>query len=314
MGSGMQPTSAGQRQPSSGHFLPSDSPFSSALNLSFGDITISTVVPRSMRITLPGEVQAFLVDATDPDISLKLKWADAIEPLHGKELLFDSGQIWRLYRHEHSLCFDLSTVALGREPYKRVVMDLQFTRGEIFVNRKYFDKKPLYPLEYPLDEILIVHKLAATGGAEVHGCGIVAENGKGILFVGHSGAGKSTTARLWHAHRKVKILSDDRIVLRQQNGSIRMFGTPWHGEAGYSDASSAPLHAIYLLEHGSKNELQPIRPARAAAELFARCFLPFHDGQALESTMALLARVTDMVPCQWFRFVPDVTCLECISA
>src|SRR6476660_9837409 len=71
------------------------------------------------------------------------------------------------------------------------------------------------PLEYPLDELLIMHRLTQEKAIELHGSGIVRSNGEANLFIGHSGAGKSTTTRLWTAVEDVEVLSDDRIIVRR---------------------------------------------------------------------------------------------------
>ena len=59
------------------------------------------------------------------------------------------------------------------------------------------DRLPIYPLHYPLDELLMVHLLARGRGVEIHGSGIVDADGYGTLFAGQSGAGKTTMSRLW---------------------------------------------------------------------------------------------------------------------
>src|SRR5207237_1422736 len=67
---------------------------------------------------------------------------------------------------------------------------------------------------------------------ELHGCGIVGPGGASNLFVGHSGAGKSTTTRLWTALGGVEVLSDDRIIVRRDEsaGKASVAETPF--EAG----------------------------------------------------------------------------------
>ena len=72
------------------------------------------------------------------------------------------------------------------------------------------------PLEYPLDELLWIHRLSMGEGVEVHGCGVIAPDGRGLLLTGHSGAGKSTSSRLWSQHDGARVLSDDRIILRRE--------------------------------------------------------------------------------------------------
>src|SRR3989449_11671129 len=150
-------------------------------------------------------------------------------------------------RPPRSTLFPYTTLfrsALGPLPYKVASVDRGFTAGEVWLHQPYFPSGlPVHPLEYPLDELLLIHLLAAGRGVEVHACGVVAPNGQGYLFVGQSGAGKTTMARLWQKAQAggIRILSDDRIILRKSNGTVWMYGTPWHGEAAMACAARAPL-------------------------------------------------------------------------
>jgi hypothetical protein len=74
-------------------------------------------------------------------------------------------------------------MTLGPVPYKIARFDREFKSGEVFFHHFYFPSgPPLYPLDYPLDEILIANILARGKGVEVHGCGVVDAQGKGRLF------------------------------------------------------------------------------------------------------------------------------------
>jgi hypothetical protein len=170
----------------------------------------------------------------------------------------------------------------------------------------------VYPLEYPLDEVLMIHRLACGVGLEVHAVGIVDEDGRGHLFLGHSGAGKSTTARLWLSRPGVRILSDDRIVLRFRDGELWMYGTPWHGDAGIASAQSALVTNIYFLEQFARNEIVEMAAGVAGAELFARSFVPRHAAEGLEFALGFIERVTREIPCRVFRFVPEQSAVEAI--
>jgi hypothetical protein len=170
------------------------------------------------------------------------------------------------------------------------------------------------PLEYPLDELLIMHRLSQEKAIELHSCGIVRPDGTGNLFVGHSGAGKSTTTRLWTAREDVEVLSDDRIIVRRDvadiAGCMRMYGTPWHGEAAYASPASAPLARILILEHGHGNVLTPLSPSQAVAELFARSFVPFHRHEYVDSALQFLQELVDAVPCYRYAFEPNEAAVE----
>ena len=88
-------------------------------------------------------------------------------------------------------------------------------------------------------------------GVELHACGVI-DGGRGLLFIGNSGDGKTTTARLWQ-NETAEIVSDDRVIVRAENGGWTMYGTPWHGEADICSAASAPLHRIYVLDKSARN-------------------------------------------------------------
>jgi ABC-type multidrug transport system ATPase subunit len=166
------------------------------------------------------------------------------------------------------------------------------------------------PLEYPLDELLIMHRLTQEKAIELHGCGIVTADGAGNLFVGHSGAGKSTTTRLWTSREDVEVLSDDRIIVREHAGQILMYGTPWHGEGHYASPGSAPLQRIFVLEHGQGNVITRLTRSQMVAELFARSFVPFHRHEYVDSALNFLEQVADTVPCYRYSFEPDERAVE----
>jgi hypothetical protein len=248
----------------------------------------------------------------DHDIGLRVSRRELGTQSPGK-LVFDSGMIWRLYDEEGERVFRFFTPQSGTVPYKELRVRRDYREGEIVLNEPWQGIGPPDPLEYPLDELLIVHRLGQGLGCELHACGIVDEAGRGWLFVGHSGAGKSTLARLW-AGRKVSVLSDDRIILREIDGGIRMFGTPWHGEAGFAAATSAPLAGILVIEHGSGNHIEPLDPISAVSELMARSFVPFHDAGALETAIDVLGAAADNLPCCSFRFRPEGSAIDHLAS
>ncbi|HXO88916.1 MAG TPA: hypothetical protein VN885_09710 [Candidatus Acidoferrales bacterium] len=259
----------------------------------------------------PG-LRDFEIEPPGGDVQIHVSWTHRLEAAAGVPL-FNSGGLWSLFAESDGYRFYFSTPFLGASPYKAAWFDREFRQGEVVLFRPYFDRrKPIYPLEYPLDELLMIHRLACGEGVEMHAVGIVDDKGQGHLFLGHSGAGKSTTARLWKSESNAHILSDDRIILRQRDGRIWMYGTPWHGDAGIASPDAAPLSRIYLLEHASKTQLVSLSPGRAAAELFTRSFVPHHSQEGLQFTLRFLERVTREIPCSVFRFLPDKSAVEAI--
>ena len=286
--------------------------FPSATDLSYqiGGITFGLHGEGDLLLTPERELAAFAVEQGTCDVNLQVSWADSLR-LPTSTLLFHSGGLWSLFEEPSGYRFSFLSPLLGMTPYKEAWLDREFRCGRVLLSRRYFDTdRPVYPLEYPLDELLMIHRLSRGEGVEVHAVGISDEQGQGHLFLGHSGAGKSTTARLWLDRPGVRILSDDRIILRARDGRIWMYGTPWHGDAGIASPESAPLNGIYLLEHGSRNERCLLAPGQAAAELFTRCFVTHHSGEGIRFTLEFLDRVARAVPCSIFKFLPDESAVE----
>jgi hypothetical protein len=254
--------------------------------------------------------------AANCDVNIRVSLADRL-PLPVLKPLFHSGGLWSLYEEpfeqREGYRFNFQRSFPGEAPYKSVWFDPKFKTGYLQLSREFFSAgQPVYPLEYPLDEVLMIHRLACGHGLEVHAVGIVDQDTRGHLFLGHSGAGKSTTARLWLNQPGVRILSDDRIVLTSRGGKIWMHGTPWHGDAGISSPDSAPVTNIYFLQQYRHNEILTLAPGFAAAELFARSFVPRHCPQGLEFTLGFIDRVARQIPCNIFRFVPQPSAVEAI--
>ena len=275
-----------------------------------GDISFGVSSTRDLRLALDPEVNAFALDSEKCDVEIFADWASQIE-MPKRRPAFKSGGLWSAFEEGAGITFYFRTSYLGEAPYKRAWFNNEYTKGHVQLLKRYFDAElPVYPLEYPLDELLMIHRLARGEGAEVHACGVVTADGIGRLFVGHSGAGKSTTSRLWLRQQGATVLSDDRIILRLHDGGPVMYGTPWHGDAGLAAQASAPVNQIFLLEHGHRNEIVALEPARAAAELFARTFVPYHSASGLTHTLQFLEHVTARVPVALYRFKPDASAIE----
>jgi hypothetical protein len=279
------------------------------------------------------QLELFRSESSLCDLEISLQWADRLHP-HSGQLLFDSGSVWTLYEDGDGWLFDFASDVVGPEPYKRLEVDRQFRSGRLLLNRKYFpDSVPCGPLDYPLDELVVMHRLGRERGVEVHAAGIRDAEGNGYLFLGHSGAGKSTTTRLWNQQPGMTVLSDDRIILRQHPGirqhqgpdrqsperqsEVWMYGTPWHGEAAFAAPEKARIERLFVIEHAPEptaadNAITRLNGTIAVGEIMARSFLPFHDPFALENTMSFLQEIVAFLPCYRLEFRPDSTAVEAV--
>lgn len=268
----------------------------------------------TMKLQAGGATQNFFVNQTTPDMTIEARWDDLSGLNIEGEKIFDSGSVWQLYQNDETYLFRITSPAFGSIPYKAARVLKDFTWGEVLLHAPYFDvNQPVYPLAYPLDELLFINFLALGGGVEIHSCGLIDSSGRGHLFAGQSEAGKTTMARLWQDEPGVTILSDDRIVLCHTNGRVWMYGTPWHGEARLACPASAPLKRIYFLRHGNSNELIQQAASEAVGRLFACSFLPFFNPQALDFTLGFFEETVKSVPCCELRSLPDKRVVEFIQ-
>jgi len=278
-------------------------------------ITVEVSAEEPAAVDLGAQLAQFQHDGDAPaDIDLQVDWVPAIEPARGREL-FHSGCLWSVFEHGGGFLFDFVTRHLGPRPYKRLLVDREFRRARVELSRECMsDEDAGRALEYPLDELLITHHLSLGRGVELHGCGMAGRGGESFLFTGHSGAGKSTTARLWTRLSPVEVLSDDRIIVRRagrdRSPGFTMHGTPWHGEAAFASPGRAPLRRIFLLEHGRENRIERLSPAVAVGELLARSFTPFYLSRFVDPVLALLEDIVSELPCYRFQFVPEPSAVE----
>lgn len=291
-----------------GSISPSISTYSSYLRIGDVSFVVSGSSPKLAGVR--PELELFTCESCDPDIEIEVEWADHFDRHLGTKM-FDSGAVWTLF-HGPGLTFDCEVPVLGSDPYKRMYVSADFAGVRILLNRAILPlDKAACALDYPTDELLITNYLARDGlGVEVHGCGIIDEESGGQLFIGHSGAGKSTTTRLWETFANPEILSDDRIILRLQEDELWMYGTPWHGEAAFAAPGKAKLKRIFILQQGRQNQIKPLSKARAAGEVFARCFPPFHSPEGIAGTLEFINRAIAVVPCYEFQFVPDKSAVQ----
>jgi hypothetical protein len=279
-----------------------------------GGVSIEIAGDRRADVGLIPPLEPFRAETAVSDINIQVQWVAELAQMSGRRV-FDSGTTWRLYERGSEFQFDFNAPLFGEAPYKRLFVDTRFHRASLQMSEESLvvGGYTADPLGYPLDELLIMHRLTQEKAIELHGAGIVRANAVANLFVGHSGAGKSTTTRLWTDRENVEVLSDDRIIVRRDVSSptrMRMYGTPWHGEAMYASPNSAPLARIFVLEHGHGNVITPLTPSHAVAELFARSFVPFHRHEYVDSALVFLEELANAVPVYRYAFEPDQRAVE----
>jgi hypothetical protein len=286
------------------------------ISFSIGGTTVH-LLSEDRRLAPPadGVLQQFVTDDHRADVEIRARWTD--EPdASGGEVIFDSGVPWRLARVGANFVFTFRSELGGEIPYKTARFNETFTYGDVQVYRPHFTGRPdepINPLEYPLDELLMIHQLSQGKGVEIHGCAVLDADDRAYVFAGQSGAGKSTIARLWEQHSRVRLLSDERVVVRTDRDPVMVYGTPWHGDALHASSRSGELAGVFFLEHAPANDVTHMTGAAALAKLFSCSFLPFHGAVPLNHTASALEKIVTHAACHRLRFTPDASAIEMLE-
>lgn len=246
-----------------------------------------------------------------PHIRIKVKITDELPKIHKVKHVFttyhfqDGSENWRLLKKD------------GAYIYKNPLKD---KRQLMLINRS-FDRITAYLLPkkhkgrvwriddiiYDFLQVLLINYFALhKKGIFVHSIGVKDLDGKGLLFAGKSGCGKTTTAKLWHSNSKAMVLNDDRIIVRKFNGKFFIYGSPWHGEFSdylYSKIESAPLEKLFFIHHAPKNIAREISQKKAFNLLYPALFPTFWDKENLENVVSFCESLIKHIPCYSLGFV-----------
>ncbi|MFC1807723.1 radical SAM protein [Candidatus Omnitrophota bacterium] len=186
--------------------------------------------------------------------------------------------------------------------YRAMVCNKEHTRVKIYneEDRK-FTRGNLNSLTMlSTDQILLARTLADKDGCYLHSCGVDFE-GKGLLFAGHSDAGKTTLAEIFK--NQAKILCDDRMIIRKHSGDFKIHGTWSHGDLADVSGDSAPLRAILFIEKSTDNGLMLIREKREVIKKLLPCIIkPFVTVDWWEKSLSFIEEISDQIPCFVLRF------------
>lgn len=181
-----------------------------------------------------------------------------------------------------------------------------FTQGELLV------EDPVYS-EFCINNammLLYAFRTATLGTLEMHASVIVCE-GRGYLFLGTSGTGKSTHSSLWLRHIPgTHLLNDDNPVVHVQGGIPRVYGTPWSGKTPCYRNEDFPVGAFILIRQAPRNVIRKLTVPEAVAVLSASCSGLKSIRSIGDGLFAAIASVIGTVPCYLLECLPDAEAAE----
>ncbi len=148
--------------------------------------------------------------------------------------------------------------------------------GYLVCDRKYQEGKLITSDPFKkatIDNALMVMFALATADRKtaLFHASVVSFDGKGYMFLGPSGTGKSTHARLWHENVEgTELVNDDNPIVRiSDDGSIKVYGSPWSGKTPCYLNLSYPLGGIVKLSQASHNKICRLGGIQSYAALVA---------------------------------------------
>lgn len=273
---------------------------------------ISLAVSCEEPVNLGGDLDRFVAPGDGGGgIPLRLERVNALsERAYGRPV-FESGATWGMYgcpSGGKGATLTVPALRNGKRTMLSADFDDDFRKGTVF-----FRKNGEMYFLYPFLEVLTINILGTGRGVLLHAC-CIDDNGEGYLFLGQSGAGKSTMAKLWDGKKGIRILSDDRVIVTAAGGGLIAHGTPWHGTAQYALNESVPLKRVFFISHAEKNRFSRVQGIRAVSELARTAFLPFWSRSGMEFSLDFLGRFERCVNLFLLGFIPHESAVDFVRS
>ena len=135
---------------------------------------------------------------------------------------------------------------------------------------------------------------------------------KGYLFLGHSGTGKSTHARMWlEAFEDAWLLNDDNPIVRvMEDGEVRVYGSPWSGKTPCYNNAYARVGGIVKLSQAPHNKIRTVSLPEAYAYMLSSASGLKMDRKMADDMYETIKHVITHVGCYHLECLPNTDAAE----
>lgn len=153
--------------------------------------------------------------------------------------------------------------------------------------------------------------LASKDAIAIHSSAIVAD-GRGALFLGESGTGKSTHTRLWREHIVgAKLLNDDSPIIRIVDDKLLVYGSPWSGKTPCYKSERYPIAGFCRLVQAPHNKIYRLNTVMAIGALLPSCPPIFaHDEYLQDMICTTLGKAIGCVRSYRLECLPDAEAVK----
>ena len=248
----------------------------------------------------------FQTDETEGKVLLRLHVSD--QPIPGtegwEEVYIDSAEPdmprIEIYRTDSEWLFRLAQTR-DSELACAVRCKADFSEGEIF-------QLPYY-VRFALDNasmLLYAFRTAPLYTLLFH-ASVTVRQGVGYLFLGRSGTGKSTHSQQWmKAFDDAWLLNDDNPIVRiWQDGSVRVYGSPWSGKTPCYKQADVPVGAFVQLKQAPENKIERLRMVQAYPHILSSVSGMKLQPQIMDCLYASIARLLELIPVYHLECLPN---------
>lgn len=240
------------------------------------------------------------------------KYAEAVKsPLMCKAdrlFIHDTGDGWAIVNKTED-------PARKHEIYNNAVCSKDYSDITVYLSEKtYWSAYSNSWNEMPIPFSSFVRVFCEAGmvrrkGLPLH-ASLVAKDGQGIVFLGPSGMGKSTQAKLWAEHLGADFIIGDRPGLRCIDGVWYGFGMPWDGKDGIRNQRKVPIKALVSLEQANENSIDRFTGQRAMIVLLNQAMMPMWDDRAMDEATVLMGKLAKDIPFYHLKNLADRDAVE----
>lgn len=156
--------------------------------------------------------------------------------------------------------------------------------------------------DYALTLAALCSRFAYFNTLLVHSSLIIYQ-GKGLIFTGRSGIGKTTQAELWSKYKSAEIVNGDKAFIREVDSKFFAYGLPWKGSSEYCLNKDAELVGIVVLEQSDENRISILK--NPVERLLQHAFFPHWDKNCLEKALDTFDSLIDSIPVYLLECRPD---------
>lgn len=263
---------------------------------------------RFRNFVVPGDNHDLLIKVHSEDFKIppdaKMVFnAPYVEEISGLRLK-KNDEFWSVFKYSDDLF--IKTIFPHTEEKRKAVLRFSLTekKWDLWPGSSVSETDPM---EYPLDGLILYYLTAMSGDIMMHASG-VNYSGKGYLFSGVSGKGKSTMALLWDKHG-AEAIHDDRLILRKEGRGFSMFNTPVYNN---EKPCESRLDRIFIIEHGAENRIVPVSGAECVSLIMANCIQHNWDAALISRLLEAVSAISGQVPAARLFFKPDSSIIDFI--